>query len=96
MDRGIAAESGLDACQEFEQAPGLDEAAAEHLLDVTHVLRMASLDLREGLRLEVVVVYRQLALLEREQTPILPAGHLRNEVLAAGCLDQPANAVGVG
>jgi len=62
VDCRIPVEPGLDLRAAQPQLFAADQAPRQHLTDVVKVLRVAGLDLRQGLGGEVVVVERELAL----------------------------------
>src|SRR5437762_1195238 len=72
-----------------EEAPGgspLDQAPSDHLLNVTEVLLLATLDLGQRLGVEVVVEEGHLSLPFDEPAALLPAGELGDEVRRGGDL----------
>lgn len=77
----------LDLLEPAAKLLPIDEASFQHLSHVSPVLRVPTLNLRERLRVEVVVVEREAALASDEDAPLLPAGKLGDELVRSRELD---------
>jgi hypothetical protein len=85
--RGVPIESGLDCGEILQQLDSIDQATIEHFPDVTLVLRMPALDLRQGLCIEVEMTEGQMSFLGDERASVLPAVPDRDEIIWRGELD---------
>ena len=84
VDRREAVEERFDLLEVAQQLGTVDQTVAQHPPDVAEILVVAPLDLREGLRVQVVVPERDAALTRDERASFPPPGKRRDEVVGRG------------
>src|SRR4051794_4506259 len=77
VDRGITKEQRLDLVEQRQREVRDHEPVGDHRGDVGEVVLETTLDLREGLRVEVEVAHRDAAFPQDEWAAVAPAGQLR-------------------
>src|SRR5262249_11102085 len=76
----IAVEHGLNLCKEMEQTLRLNKHPGQELADILHVPRVAPLDFRQDLCIEIIMVEGDVAFRGDEAAPSVPTWKLRNEI----------------
>src|SRR5256714_7269184 len=80
MNGGIALQIRFDRVEQLAKTRRIDEGGVDHLLRIGQILLECTLDLREALRVEVVVVEREHSLTDDERATLSPAWKLGDEV----------------